>query len=113
MSQSPDQIIRPTLFLKKREDITHEQFHHHWTTSMQQLLHHLQLYVPSLECFTNALDDPYYKEVVALDEEKFISAKSCMRTVGYEECFILNDQVENPLLTGRSSIQDCRGPWCW
>ncbi|OJJ30193.1 hypothetical protein ASPWEDRAFT_701596 [Aspergillus wentii DTO 134E9] len=60
---------------------------------------HVQLYVPSLDCIGNALNDPFYKEVVIPDEDKFISAKSCMRTAGYEECFIMNNRVvETPPL---------------
>ncbi|KAL3474405.1 hypothetical protein BJX99DRAFT_260341 [Aspergillus californicus] len=62
---------------------------------------HVQLNVPSLECIANALNDPFYKEVVVHDEDKFTWARPCMRTVGYEECFILNSQlVQNPPLTG-------------
>lgn len=66
---------------------------------------HVQLYVPSLDCIANALNDPFYKEVVIPDEDKFISAKSCMRTAGYEECFIMNNRVvEAPPLTGRAGL---------
>ncbi|PYH87234.1 hypothetical protein BO82DRAFT_397148 [Aspergillus uvarum CBS 121591] len=31
MAPTTEPLIRLTLRLKKREDITHEQFHHHWT----------------------------------------------------------------------------------
>lgn len=66
---------------------------------------HVQLYVPSLDCIANALNDPFYKDVVVPDEDKFISTKSCMRTAGYEECFIMNNRVvETPPLTGRVSL---------
>ena len=49
--------------------------------------------MPSLDCIANALNDPFYREVVVPDEEKFISARSCQRTVGYEECFIKDNRV--------------------
>ncbi|RAH66135.1 EthD domain-containing protein [Aspergillus aculeatinus CBS 121060] len=134
MAPTPEPLIRLTLLLKKRNDITHEEFHHHWThvhgplvsawlrrhgviryvqyhqlpelrakaTALWEFLGadsisdwdgHVQLYVPSLDCIANALNDPFYREVVVPDEEKFISARSCQRTVGYEECFIKDNRV--------------------
>ncbi|KAE8152363.1 EthD domain-containing protein [Aspergillus avenaceus] len=139
-------VIRLTLMLKKRKDLTDEQFHRHWThvhgplvsawlaghgvikysqyhqppqyradaTKLWEYLGadsitnwdgHVQLYLPSLDCIANALSNPFYKEVVIPDGDQFISAKSCMRTAGYEECFIMNNRVvEIPPLTGRASL---------
>lgn len=49
---------------------------------------HCQLHVPSLECLKNALADPYYREVVMPNEDKLIDGSKCMRTLGWEQCYI-------------------------
>ena len=50
--------------------------------------------MPSLQCWENAIEDPYYRDVVAKDEEKF-SDHSKPRTifVGWEECYIKDGKV--------------------
>ncbi len=54
---------------------------------------HCQLYVQSLESFQRALADPYYKDVILPDEDNFIDAARCMRTLGWEECYIENGSI--------------------
>lgn len=47
----------------------------------------------------------FRRDVVIADEEKYIWAKSYMRTAGYEEFFTINTEVvKNPLVTGRASL---------
>ncbi|KAJ5673317.1 hypothetical protein N7507_002444 [Penicillium longicatenatum] len=146
MSQQPEHVIRLTLQLKKREEMTDAQFHHHCTNVHDLLVSpwlrrhmvikcaqyhqppqyraeatklwkdlgadsisdwdgHVQLYVPSLDCIANALDDPFYKDVVIADEDNFISAKYWMWTVEYGECVMVSSEVvENPPLTGRANL---------
>lgn len=68
-----------------------------WEFLGQQSIHefdgHCQLFAPSLECFKNALADPYYRDVVLPDEAKFLDGSKCMRTVGWEECYINDGKV--------------------
>ncbi|KAJ5649189.1 uncharacterized protein N7484_002912 [Penicillium longicatenatum] len=120
MSQQPEHVIRLTLQLKKREEMTDAQFLHHCTNVHGLLVSpwlrrhmvikgaqdgHVQLYVPSLDCIANALDDPFYKDVVIADEDNSIWAKYWMWTVEYGERVMVNcEVVENPPLTGRVNL---------
>jgi len=54
----------------------------------------VEVLVPNLECIAKAWKDPYYKEVVAPDEAKFIDMSRIVQTVGYEEVFIEDGKVK-------------------
>ncbi|ETS75803.1 hypothetical protein PFICI_12747 [Pestalotiopsis fici W106-1] len=54
---------------------------------------HVVLTVPNLDALKNALADPYYKSHVQPDEAKFIDAKGCYRTFGYEQIYIKDNKV--------------------
>ncbi|KAJ4318874.1 hypothetical protein N0V94_004204 [Neodidymelliopsis sp. IMI 364377] len=53
----------------------------------------VELLVPSIECLQNALNDPYYKEHVQKDEEKFIDGSKSSKTVGWEEMYIVDGAI--------------------
>ncbi|CAK1361064.1 hypothetical protein CB0940_03525 [Cercospora beticola] len=48
----------------------------------------VELRMPELSCFENAMNDPYYAEVVAPDEKSFWKFATSKITIGWEETYI-------------------------
>ncbi|KAI5357772.1 putative EthD domain-containing protein [Septoria linicola] len=48
----------------------------------------VELRMPELSCFENAMNDPYYADVVSPDEQSFWEFATSKITVGWEETYI-------------------------
>lgn len=56
---------------------------------------HVELLMPNLDCYQRAIEDEYYKNVIAPDEQEFADWSSSKLTVGWEEVYIQNGKVVN------------------
>jgi hypothetical protein len=49
--------------------------------------------MPDAGCFAKAMEDPYYKDVMAPDEENLFDMKSFKFMVGWEEVYVEDGKV--------------------
>ncbi|KAL8741705.1 MAG: hypothetical protein Q9190_005719 [Brigantiaea leucoxantha] len=93
-------MIRFDLLVKERADVSEEEFH---DTSAPTQPHSpivnttvtAKVLIADAEALKKLTEDPFFKEVIEPDEEKFIDGPSRKRRVGYKEVYVDKGEAIN------------------